>query len=97
MQDKKIDSMSDKELRYLLKDTLGRCFFMRLLYEDLKVYDSGFSCNAMAYTLLAKKEVGLRLLDQAKRVDFDKVQLAEKEYLEMIDQECQKQEDVNNG
>lgn len=91
MADKNIDSNSDKEIRYMLKDPLGRSFFMRLLYEDLRVFDSGFQCNATAYTLLAKKEIGCRLLDQAKRVDFSKVQLAEQEYLDSLKQE------ENNG
>jgi len=92
-----IDSQSDKELRYILKDSLGRGFFMRMLYEDLGIYDSSFQCNATAYTILQKKQIGLRLLDQAKRVDFDKVQLAEKEYLDMIELERKKMEDENNG
>ena len=92
MAENKSIEYSDEDIIYMLKDSLGRCFLMKLLYEDCGVFDSSFQCNASAYTLLAKKEIGLRLLDQAKRVDLSKVQLAEREYLESL-----KQEDVTNG
>ena len=63
--------LSEPDLRILL---------WRIIVEDCKVFEEGFSLNASAYCLLAKQEIGKRLLADAKRVDADRVAEAEKEY-----------------
>ena len=49
--------LSEPDLRILL---------WRIIVEDCKVFEEGFSLNASAYCLLAKQEIGKRLLVHAK-------------------------------
>ena len=69
-----------EELEAVLKSQVLRVFFWRLIVEDCRVFQSDFSLNASAYALLAKQEIGKRLLEDAKRINPEAVFLAEKEY-----------------
>ena len=64
----------------ILGDRELRIFLWRLIVEDCRVFAEGFPVNAAAYCLLAKQEIGKRLLADAKVVDADAVLQAEKEY-----------------
>lgn len=68
------------ELRTILGSPVLRVFFWRLIADECLVFQSGFSLNASAYALLAKQEIGKRLLEDAKQINPDAVYLAEKEY-----------------
>ena len=69
-----------EELEAVLKSPVLRVFFWRLIVEDCRVFQSDFSLNASAYALLAKQEIGKRLLEDAKRINPKAVFLAEAEY-----------------
>ena len=69
-----------EELEAVLKSPVLRVFFWRLIVEDCRVFQSDFSLNASAYALLAKQEIGKRLLEDAKRINPEAVFLAETEY-----------------
>lgn len=73
-------------LRKMLSDSDLRILFWRFIVEDCKVFHEGFPMNASAYCLLAKQEIGKRLLADAKAIDFDGVVAAEKEYNEFVEQ-----------
>lgn len=75
-----------EELALLLRSPVLRVFFWRLIVEDCRVFQSDFSLNASAYALLAKQEIGKRLLADAKQIDPEAVFLAEKEYGELQSQ-----------
>ena len=77
----------DQEVRALLDNKLTRRFMMRLVVEACHTFSSGFDYNARAYGILAKREVGLWLLNICREVDLEKTQLAEKEYFEMLKQQ----------
>lgn len=78
------ESPSQQHYRNALAVMLGnpatRVLLWRIIVEDCKVFEEGFAMNASAYCLLAKQEIGKRLLADAKRVDPDLVAAAEKEY-----------------
>lgn len=71
------------ELGTILASPVLRVFFWRLIADECRVFQSGFALNASAYALLAKQEIGKRLLEDAKRVNPEAVHLAEKEYEEL--------------
>lgn len=72
-------------LEIMLSNPALRVFLWRLIVEDCKVFEEGFPMNAQAYCLLAKQEIGKRLLADAKAVSPDLVFQAEKEYKELCD------------
>ena len=88
-----------QEIKFMLKHKPGRIFLMRLITEGCHVFDVGFETNASAYALLSVQDLGKKLMNVAKEIDFEKFQLAEREYRELIDQsrqEQKKQEDAEN-
>ena len=64
----------------MLQNPSLRVLLWRIIVEDCKVFEEGFPMNASAYCLLAKQEIGKRLLADAKAIDSDAVHEAEKEY-----------------
>ena len=64
-----------------------RVFLWRLIVEDCKVFQEDFPTNASAYCLLAKQEIGKRLLADAKAIDPDAVFAAEREYMDLMEQQ----------
>ena len=73
-----------RELEFLLSTVEGRVFLWRTLEEDCKLLQEDFALNASAYCLLAKQEIGKRLLAEAKEVDPSAVYRAEQEYRELM-------------
>ena len=91
-----------EELETILSSPVLRVFFWRLIAEDCRVFQSDFSLNASAYALLAKQEIGKRLLEDAKQVNAEAVFLAEKEYNDLQSRSLdltrmQNEEDENYG
>jgi hypothetical protein len=79
-----------ESLRKVLSDRDLRILIWRLIVEDCKVFQEEFPLNASAYTLLAKQEIGKRLLADLKSVNRDLVLTAEKDY-EGLMAECLKE------
>lgn len=75
----------EEELKSLLASPVTRIFFWRLIVEDCRVFQSDFPLNASAYTLLARQEIGKRLLADAKRLDPGLVYQAEREYEDFME------------
>lgn len=76
----------DTALAKLLSDRDLRILFWRIIVEDCRVFQEDFPTNASAYCLLAKQEIGKRILADAKAVDPDAVLAAEKEYNAFMEQ-----------
>lgn len=76
----------DAALRKMLSDETLRIFLWRLIVEDCRVFQEDFTLNASAYCLLAKQEIGKRLLEDAKLRDPEAVFKAEREYRAMMEQ-----------
>lgn len=74
----------DRSLAKMLSDADLRIFLMRLIKEDCQIDRESFSTNAETYCLLAKQQIGKRLLRSMKSVDADLTCLAEKEYDALI-------------
>lgn len=72
-------------LEIMLNNPALRVFLWRLIVEDCKVFDEGFPMNVQAYCLLAKQDIGKRLLADAKAVSLDLIFQAEKEYKELME------------
>lgn len=70
----------------ILADRDLRIFLWSLIAEDCRVFQPEFPMNASAYCLLAKQEIGKRLLEDAKKVNPSAVLLAETEYNELQEQ-----------
>jgi hypothetical protein len=81
-----------ESLTKLLGDRELRILFWRIICEDCKVFQEDFPMNATAYSLLAKQEIGKRLLADAKTVNAAAVFMAESEYNEMMEQSARLQE-----
>ena len=73
-------------LSRLLANKTLRIFLWRLIVEDCRVFQEDFPMNASAYSLLAKQEIGKRLLADAKAIDPNAVFAAEQEYLDLMKQ-----------
>lgn len=73
-------------MRKILSDRDLRIFLWSLIKEDCKVFQAEFPMNAQAYCLLAKQEIGKRLLEDAKRVNPSALLLAETEYNDLQEQ-----------
>lgn len=89
-------------MRKILSDRDLRIFLWSLIEQDCRVFQPDFPMNAQAYCLLAKQEIGKRLLDDAKRVNPSAVLLAEAEYNELKEQtrrfvETERNEGENYG
>jgi hypothetical protein len=74
----------NESLRKVLNDKDLRILAWRLIVEDCKVFQVDYPMNASAYSLLAKQELGKRLLEDLKRVDINLVHQAEKDYHELM-------------
>lgn len=74
----------ESEIRELLSSRTLRIFFWRLIVEECRVFQSDFTFNASAYALLAKQEIGKRLLADAKAIHPEGVIQAEKDYNQFI-------------
>ena len=72
-------------LEEMLRSTNLRVLLWRIIVEDCKVFEESFPMNASAYCLLAKQEIGKRLLTDAKAVNFEAVQRAEQEYNDLME------------
>lgn len=86
----------DAALRKILSDEMLRIFLWRLIEEDCRVFQEGFPTNASAYCLLARQEIGKRLLADAKMRDPEAVFKAEQEYkaLMALDRATEDLEDI---
>lgn len=74
----------DRAISKLLADPDLRYFFWRHLVEDCALWQESFPMNAQSYVLLAKQEIGKRLLREAKDVDFHNVVIGEQEYRDLL-------------
>lgn len=70
----------------ILADRDLRIFLWSIIDQDCHVFQPEFPMNAQAYCLLAKQEIGKRLLADAKAVNPSAVMLAETEYNELVEQ-----------
>ena len=68
-------AMADPKMRVLL---------WHVVADRLHVFEPGYNHNATAYSLLAKKEAGLLLLEWMKAVSPQGAFMAETEYNELI-------------
>lgn len=87
----------EQEIQYFLKEKIGRICFMRMMYESFQIFTPHYENNANVYAAQARKSVGLEMYNLAKQIDIKKVNLAEKEYRELIELSAKKQkEDSKN-
>jgi hypothetical protein len=70
----------------ILADRDLRIFLWSLIEQDCRVFQPEFPMNASAYCLLAKQEIGKRLLADAKAVNPSAVMLAEAEFNDLQEQ-----------
>ena len=80
----------DKEIKYFFKERIGRICFMRMMYEQFKIFTPNYENNANVYAEQARRSVGLEMYNLAKDIDVKKVNLADKEYREMIELSAEK-------
>lgn len=73
-------------VRKILADRDLRIFLWSLIAVDCKVFQAEFPMNASAYCLLAKQEIGKRLLEDAKVVNPSALLLAEAEFNDLTEQ-----------
>lgn len=71
-------------LTVMLSNPTTRILLWRIIVEDCKVFVEDYPMNASAYSLLAKQEIGKRLLADAKNISLESVFQAEKEYIELM-------------
>lgn len=86
-------------LAKLLSDRDLRIFLWNLIVQDCRVFQPEFPMNASAYCLLAKQEIGKRLLADAKRINPSAVMLAEAEYNDLQEQTAKYvlEQNINEG
>lgn len=70
----------------LLNDRDLRILLWSIIEQDCRVFQPEFPMNASAYCLLAKQEIGKRLLADAKALNPTAVMLAEAEYNDLQEQ-----------
>ena len=70
----------------ILADRDLRIFLWSLIEQDCRVFQPEFPMNASAYCLLAKQEIGKRLLADAKAINPSAVMLAEAEFNDLQEQ-----------
>lgn len=83
----------DRELEFLLAHREGRILLYRLVVELCHVFDVEYPHNAAAYSLLAKQEIGKKLLNACREVNPVQTQLAEREYWQLVEDSKKQQED----
>ena len=71
-------------LEVMLNNPATRVLLWRIIVEDCKVFEESFPMNAQAYCLLAKQEIGKRLLADAKNISPELLFQAEQEYRELM-------------
>jgi len=81
-------------MEHAMENTETRCLLWHIVTDILHTFEPGYSHNATAYSLLAKKEAGLRILDWMKQVSPNGTFLAETEYKNLLDTE---EGEENNG
>jgi hypothetical protein len=83
----------------ILADKDLRIFLWSLVVQDCRVFQPEFPMNASAYCLLAKQEIGKRLLADAKAVNPTALILAEAEYSELQEQTARfvQEQNTNEG
>ena len=86
LDDAMASAMADPKIRLLL---------WHIVSAELWVFEPGYNHNATAYSLLAKKEAGLKLLSWMKRVNPQGVFVAESDY-ELLAEQTE-QEGGGNG
>lgn len=79
----------DRSLRKMLSDSDLRLFLFRLVAEECFVFQESFPLSAAAYSLLAKQEIGKRLLADMKRVNPQAVMEVEQEYIKLLEESQQ--------
>lgn len=81
----------DMELENAMMEAMGNPRMRMLLWHIVVVFlytfDPSYAHNATAYSLLAKKEAGLRILDWMKRVSPEGAFRAESEYNNLANNE----------
>jgi hypothetical protein len=98
MADKKKEyTPYEEEMRAVLANPKTRRFLFRLISEGCHVFDVGFPTNAAVYSLCAQQDLGKKLMNFAKKIDFDKFNQAEKEYNQMIENSRQNNKQEENS
>ena len=75
-----LDIQLEQAMEKAMADPQMRVLLWHVVTVFLYVFDPYYAHNATAYSLLAKKEAGLKLLDWMKRVSPHGAFLAESEY-----------------
>jgi len=70
----------EKAMERAMGDPGFRLLLWHIVTDFLYVFDPSYAHNATAYSLLAKKEAGLKILDWMKAVSPQGVYMAESEY-----------------
>ena len=90
-----LDTYLEMAMEAAMADPKMRVLLWYIVTDRLHVFDSGYSHNATAYSLLAKKEAGLQLLTWMKTVSPEGTYRAESEFNQLITEEQKGEE--NNG
>ena len=88
---KTLDAVLEQAMAKALADPETRVLLWHIISVFLYVFEPGYSHNATAYSLLAKKETGLQILAWMKRVSPEGAFRAESEYNNLANE----QEDEN--
>lgn len=75
-----LDIQLEEAMEKVMGDPQLRVLFWHIITSFLHVFDPGYTHNAAAYSLLAKKQAGLGILEWMKQVSPRGVFLAESEY-----------------
>ena len=86
-----LDIVLEKAMARAMADPEIRVLLWHIITVFLYVFEPGYSHNATAYSLLAKKETGLQILAWMKRVSPEGAFRAESEYNNLANE----QEDEN--
>jgi len=70
----------EKAMERAMADPGTRLLLWHIVTDYLYVFDPSYAHNATAYSLLAKKEAGLKILDWMKAVSPQGTYMAESEY-----------------
>ena len=89
---KTLDIMLEKAMERAMADPQFRLLLWHIIDQFLHVFEPGYSHNATAYSLLAKKETGLQILAWMKQVSPEGTYLAESEYNNLANEQ-----EENNG
>jgi len=85
----------DEAMSSAMADPKIRVLLWHIVASELWVFEPGYNHNATAYSLLAKKEAGLKILAWMKRTNPQAVFVAESDY-EMLAEQTE-QEGGENG